>query len=208
MLSIIIPTKDCERTLVHTLAMLVSASVSGLVGDVVVADAESRDDTGEIADIAGCTLLVSSKPLGTRLRAAAASARGNWFLFLHSGAVLESGWAESVTRFIEEADWLAATDARAAVFRKMPPGGAPAFLPALVALVRSAIGERPLPQQGLLISRGHYDVLGGHRDDSADPEADLLRRIGRRNLIRLDRTITMLDDKPRRRQAAAAREIG
>lgn len=201
MLSVIIPTKDCERRLVHTLAMLVSASVSGLVGDVVIADSGSSDDTVEVADIAGCTVLVSSDPLGARLRAAALAARGDWLLFLHPGSVLGSGWAESAKRFIEEADWLAATDARAAVFRKAQPGGEQAFLPALVALVRSALGgERPLPQQGLLISRGHYDVLGGHRDDSADPEAELLRRIGRRNLACLDRTITLLGDKPRKRR--------
>lgn len=203
MLSVIIPTKDCERTLVPTLAMLVGASVSGVVGDVVIADAGSRDDTGEIADIAGCTFLVSAEPLGSRLRAAAAAARGNWLLFLHSGSVLESGWADSVTRFFEEADWLAATDARAAVFRKAQGGSEQAFLPALVALVRSALGERPLPQQGLLISRGHYDMLGGHHGDSADPEADLIRRIGRRNLIRLDRTITLIGDTARKRQTSA-----
>jgi glycosyltransferase involved in cell wall biosynthesis len=199
MLSVIIPTRDCERALVHTLAMLVSASVSGLVGDVVIADAGSRDDTGEITEIAGCTLLVSADPLGTRLRAAVTAARGNWLLFLHPGSVLESGWAEAVTRFIDEADWLAATDARAAMFRKTQGGGEQAFLPALAALVRSALGERPLPQQGLLISRGHYDVLGGHRDDSADPEAELMRRIGRRNLVHLDSTITVLGAKPRKR---------
>ncbi|MEZ5787531.1 MAG: glycosyl transferase [Xanthobacteraceae bacterium] len=199
MLSVIIPTRDCERVLVHTLAMLVSASVSGLVGDVVIADSGSSDDTGEIADIAGCTLLVSSDPLGTRLRAAAAAARGNWLLFLHPGSVLESGWNETATRFIEEADWLAASDARAAVFRKAQPGGEQAFLPALASLVRSALGERPLPRQGLLISRGHYGVLGGHRDDSADPEAELIRRIGRRHLVRLDSTITLLGDKPGKR---------
>lgn len=200
MLSVIIPTKDCERTLVHTLAMLVSASVSGLVGDVVIADAASRDDTGEIADIAGCTLLVSAEPLGARLNAAAAAARGNWLLFLHPGSVLESGWADSVNRFIEEADWLAVSDARAAVFRKAQDRSEQAFLPALAALLRSALGERPLPQQGLLISRGHYDTLGGHRADAGDPEAELIRRIGRRNLVRLDRSIKQLSDTARKRQ--------
>jgi glycosyltransferase involved in cell wall biosynthesis len=201
MLSVIIPTKDCERILVHTLAMLVSASVSGLVADVVIADAGSRDDTGEIADIAGCTLLVSAEPLGVRLHAAAAAARGNWLLFLHPGAVIETAWAETVMRFIEETDWLDVADARAAVFRRAQSAGEQAFLPALAALVRSALGERPLPQQGLLISRGHYDALGGHRDDKPDPEAGLIKRIGRRNLVRLDRTITLLGDKPRKRRA-------
>lgn len=199
MLSVIIPTRDCDRALVNTLAMLVSASVSGLIGDVVIADAGSRDDTGEVAEIAGCTLLVSADPLGTRLRAAVAAARGGWLLFLRPGSMLDSGWAEAASRFIDEADWLATSDARAAVFRKAAPGGEQAFLPALAALVKSALGERMAPQQGLLISRGHYDMLGGHREDAADPETDLLRRIGRRRLVRLDSAITLLPDKPRSR---------
>ena len=71
MLSVIIATRNCERALVHTLSMLVGASVAGVVRDVVVADAGSSDETGEIADIAGCALLVSGAPLATRLREAA-----------------------------------------------------------------------------------------------------------------------------------------
>jgi hypothetical protein len=71
MLSVIIATRNCERALVHTLSMLVGASVAGVVRDVVVADAGSSDETGEIADIAGCALLVSGAPLAERLREAA-----------------------------------------------------------------------------------------------------------------------------------------
>lgn len=197
MLSIIIPTKDCERPLVHTLAMLVRASVSGLVGDVVIADAGSRDDTGEIAEIAGCTLLTSTDPLGERLRAAVAAARGTWLLFLQPGSVLDREWAETARGFIEQADWLAAADARAATFSKAQGGGEQSFLPALLAFVRSRMSDAPAPERGLLISRSHYDALGGHRDGSDDPEAELMRRIGRRRLVRLRSAIAMLPDNPK-----------
>jgi hypothetical protein len=36
-----------------------------------------------------------------------------------------------------------------------------------------------------MISRDAYDRLGGHREGVADPEAELLRRIGRRRIVTL-----------------------
>ena len=46
------------------------------------------------------------------------------------------------------------------------------------SLVRAAFG-RPHPRQGLLISKMHYERIGGHRDGVEDTETDLLRRLGR-----------------------------
>ena len=75
MLSAIISTHESERSLVPTLAALVPGAAAGLLADVVVADANSRDATAEVADIAGCRYLSSSDPLGARLKAAAATTR-------------------------------------------------------------------------------------------------------------------------------------
>jgi hypothetical protein len=36
-----------------------------------------------------------------------------------------------------------------------------------------------------MISRQCYERVGGHREAAADPEADLLRRLGRRRLVTL-----------------------
>ena len=44
-LSVIIPTLDCERSLVPTLASLVSGAAVGTVRDVIIADGGSRDAT-------------------------------------------------------------------------------------------------------------------------------------------------------------------
>jgi hypothetical protein len=43
----------------------------------------------------------------------------------------------------------------------------------------------PDSDQGLMISRQCYDRVGGHRAEAADPERDLLRRLGRRRLVTL-----------------------
>ena len=44
-----------------TLAALVPGAATGLLAEVVIADANSRDATAEVADIAGCRFLASSE---------------------------------------------------------------------------------------------------------------------------------------------------
>jgi glycosyltransferase involved in cell wall biosynthesis len=184
MISVVVATHESERSLVPTLSALVAGVTGGLLGEVVVADASSSDATAQVAEVAGCRFVASSEPLGARLKAAAASTRGAWLMFLHAGTVLEPGWVGIVERFIERADLLDG-NARAAVFR--PPGFADLLRPGLaelLAVLRSTLGGGPKPDQGLLIARSLYDEIGGHRpDDSAD--AALLRRLGRRRIAML-----------------------
>jgi glycosyltransferase involved in cell wall biosynthesis len=182
MLSVVIPTFDSERALVPTLAMLVPAAMSGIVRDVTIADGGSTDGTLEVADVAGCNVLMSSAPLAQRLREAAAMARASWLMFLRPGTVLDTTWLDETVNFIEQIE---PGDA-AAVFRKAvsPRASYPAVIEALAVLKFALIG-RAGPDQGLIISTRLYGELGGHRDGSADPEADLLARLGRRRIVML-----------------------
>jgi glycosyltransferase involved in cell wall biosynthesis len=164
MLSAIIATHESERALVPTLAALVPGAVSGLVTEVLVADAGSRDATREVADVAGARFMSSSDPLGIRLKAAAASTRSPWLLFLRAGTVPEPAWLTAIERFIDEAS----PKPRAAAFRAQPTGGLRMFLRLM----------RPHPDQGLLIARPHYDAIGGHRA-AKKAELDLMLRAGR-----------------------------
>jgi glycosyltransferase involved in cell wall biosynthesis len=185
MISVIVGTDDSERALVPTLAALVPGAAAGAVREVIVADGGSRDQTAEVADIAGCRLMVSPGPLGGRLRAAAAAARSSWLMFLRPGIVPDPAWIAEATHFVESHELRGLETAAAAVFRPAPsPGTArPALIEALV-LLRAAFGWRPRPDQGLLISKRLYGSLGGHHD-AADAEADLLRRLGRRRIVML-----------------------
>ncbi len=170
MFSVIIATSDSERPLVATLAALVPGATAGLVREVIIADGGSRDETERVADIAGCHFVSSAKPLGVRLKEAAAGARGEWLMFLDPGVVPDPGWIDECAVFLAKAD-----ARKAAVFA---PGTG--MLPAL----RRAINLLPRPTQGLLIPKPLYDELGGHRD-TADAQTDLLRRIGRGRLVTL-----------------------
>ncbi|AXK83381.1 glycosyl transferase [Pseudolabrys taiwanensis] len=183
MLSAIIATHESERPLVPTLAALVPGATAGLLTEVVIADAASADETAEVADIAGCRFMSSREPVGGRLRAAAASTRTPWLLFLRPGTVPEPGWVAAAENF------MAATSAseapRAAIFR--PSSAADALRPAwaeLLTLLRATLVGGARPEQGLLIPRRLYDSVGGHPAGN-DAEAALLRKLGRRRLAML-----------------------
>lgn len=171
MFSIILATHDSERTLVPTLAALVPGATAGLVREVIVADAGSRDETEKVADIAGCVFFKEPGPPGPRLAAAAARARGDWLMVLHPGVVPGITWIDETFAFVEQT----LERPRAAVF---------AAAESTLARLRRALGALPAPRQGLILRKGFYREIGGHRD-VAQPEADLVRRIGRRRLVRL-----------------------
>lgn len=179
MLSVIIATRDSERPLVRTLAALVPGATSGLITEVLIADAGSRDDTPAVADIAGCKLLTADAPLGKRLQAAASAARAPWLMFLQPGIVLDTPWIGETRGFVERP----LRGAQAAVFRPARPAQSP--LREAVGLVVAALATRPRPEQGLVIAADFYRETGGHSEQARDPESDLLRRIGRRRLARL-----------------------
>jgi len=184
-LSVIIATRESERALVRTLAVLVAGAAAGAIREVIVADAGSRDATAEVADMAGCRVMISRAPLGARLREAAATARGSWLLFLQPGTLLDPTWIEETMAFIAGNERRPEESRRAAVFR--PVSGADAPRPLLIDalfLLRAALGGRPRPQQGLLIAKPLYVSLGGHRPE-ANAELDLLQRLGRRRIVML-----------------------
>jgi glycosyltransferase involved in cell wall biosynthesis len=185
MLSVIIPTLDCERSLVPTLATLVPGAAVGTVRDVIVADGGSRDATLEVADIAGCEIMTSHASLAVRLREATAKARASWVMFLKPGVVLDATWIDEVDRFVQQAEAHGVIDAPAAAFRAVAAQGfARPLLAEAWSSLRLALGGRIAPEQGLIIPKVLYERLGRHRDVQ-DPEADLLARLGRRRIVLL-----------------------
>ena len=183
MISVILPTRESERVLVPTLAALVAGSAAGLVRDVLIADAGSRDDTAKVADAAGCVFLPGPADLGARLRAAAQVARGNWLLFLDPASVLEEGWTREVRAFVDSAERTGAVERRAATFRlRMARFGVAPRLAEAAAATRLVLIGRPRLEQGLLIAKRFYQALGGHGEGAA-AHRRLVGRIGRRIVV-------------------------
>ena len=176
MLSVIIATFNSERPLVRTLAALVPGATAGLVSEVLIADGGSQDETAAVADVAGCDFLLAEGPLGRRLKSAAASARAPWLVFLRPGTIPDTPWTAEVRGFVEQAS----PPGRAAVFRRA--GSTPSGLRDAFTLIGTALGARPRAEQGLIIAKEFYRQIGGHSERAADPETDLIRRIGRRRI--------------------------
>ncbi|MBX3529141.1 MAG: glycosyl transferase family 2 [Rhizobiaceae bacterium] len=133
MLTVLIETLNDEERLARTLASLVGGAVEGVVREVVVCDRGSIDQTGLVADHAGCLWLEHAD-----LAAGIRRARGDWLLLLEPGARLVPGWPEPVLRHASEV----AAPARFTRSR----AGAPRFLSRLF------LPRRPLAD-GLLISK-------------------------------------------------------
>ena len=182
MLSVIIPTEGVERTAVATLAALVPGAAAGLVREVVLVDRAGTEVIERVADVAGCRFLPFQGSRAAALAAGARQARSPWLMFLHPGAVLDSGWIEETTQFIQRVS--DSDRPRAGIFRYARSPYADSRLRDGFKFIARMIAG-PQADQGLLIARDHCERLGGHAD-ARRSEARLLRQLGRssRTLLR------------------------
>lgn len=202
-LSVVIPTLNAAATLPGCLYRLAEGLASGVVAEIIVSDGGSSDGTPILARRSGARVLRTPKGRGAQLRAGMAAAGNPWLLALHADTRLEIGWSRHVAAFCGMAD----APARAAAFRFALLDQSPEArrLERLVAWRCRRLGL-PYGDQGLLISRGLYEQLGGYRPLPLMEDVDLVRRLGRHRLTLLPvRAFTAADrfqrDGYRRRSA-------
>ena len=181
MISVVIPTLNPGPRFGEALAALVPGAAEGVVKEVVVADAGSTDRTLELAEEAGCRVVTAEKSRGGQMIAAAAAAKGDWLLFLHADTVLSPGWERAVERHI------ASRPTKAGYFRlRFDDPSATARIWERFVGLRCRLFSLPYGDQGLLLSRAHYDAVGGFPDWPLMEDVELIRRIGRRRLAPVD----------------------
>ena len=176
-IDVVIPTLNAARSLATTLDSLRGNDRIA----VTVCDGGSRDDTTTIARRAGATVVVSEPGRGRQLAEGAAVGSAPWLLFLHADTTLSPGWPAAARRFMAEAT------SQAAYFRLRFNSADPRArrIERLAAWRSRALGL-PYGDQGLLMARALYRHLGGFRPLPLMEDVDLVRRIGRRNLVPLD----------------------
>jgi hypothetical protein len=189
MLSVIIPTEGVEQPAVATLAALVPGAAAGIIREVLLVDRTDNGVIERVADVSGCRFLRFEGTRAAALAAGARQARSPWLMFLRPGAVLDTGWIEETTQFIQGV--AASGRPRAGVFRyARSPYADSGWRDNFKSLARTFVG--PLSDQGLLIARDHYERLGGHAPDARRSEARLLRQLGRSSRTVLRSRIVMI----------------
>ena len=187
-LSVIVPALDAAATLPATLAALEAAREGGLLREVLVVDGGSGDETVAVAERWGARVLKVAANRGAQLAAGGAAATGDWLLFLHADTRLGPGWVAAARAFMARAaSERPGSDQRAAAFRLVLDDSDPrARRVERLANWRGRALGLPYGDQGLLIARGFYQALGGHRPLPLMEDVALARRIGRRRIVILD----------------------
>ena len=175
-ISVVIPALEVGEALRPTVD-----SVKGCVDDLVVSDGRSSDHTAAYAKQSGAMVVVGERGRGQQLRRGAEIATGDWLLFLHADTVLEEGWIDEARQFIAE------NGEKSAVFSFAldDPNPWARMIEKGVAL-RCRLLALPYGDQGLLISRTLYDSIGGYKPIALFEDVDIIRRLGRRRLVRLN----------------------
>jgi rSAM/selenodomain-associated transferase 2 len=188
-LSVIIPTLNAAGPLMGTLLSL------GAVDDLVVVDGGSTDRTVEVAKAFGARIVTAPAGRGNQLMAGAAAATGPWLLFLHADTPLTEGWRAEVEKFVADPR----ESAKAAVFRfALDDRSWQARLVEIAVSWRVRIFGLSYGDQGLLIRRDFYRVLGGFPAWPLMEDVHLVRRIGRDRLTLLQSTARTSAERWRR----------
>jgi len=165
------------------------------VAEVIVVDGQSTDGSAQVASREGAAVLEVPPCRGAQARAGAQRAASGWLLFLHADTRLDAAAWAAIRRAVAQGDV-----GRAGTFRlKLDDGAWQARLIELGVRLRVALLALPYGDQGLLIHRSLYEQAGGYRDLPLMEDVDLVRRLGRRRLARLDGTATTSAERWRRR---------
>lgn len=170
-ISIIIPTLDAAASLPDTLARVMEGLNAGLVRELVISDGGSSDDIEALAGEVGARFIAGPAGRGGQLARGADTAQGDWLLFLHADTWLPEGWSEASLQHIH-ANQSALVFSLS--FRSV------GFMPKMTsawANLRSRVFGLPYGDQALLISRTHYDSIGGYPDQPLMEDVAIVRAL-------------------------------
>jgi rSAM/selenodomain-associated transferase 2 len=169
MITVIIPTLDEAPRLAPLIASLRAEAEAC---EVIVVDGGSSDATQAVACAAGAVILSAARGRGPQLRAGAARARGDIFLFLHADTWFPAGGLAAIVNCLKEDP-----AALGGNFRLLFDGvsGFDRWLERFYAWLRRRgfyYGD-----SGIFVRRHVYDALGGFTPLAVMEDYDFVRRL-------------------------------
>ncbi len=180
----VIPALNEAERLPRAFAALEEGVRTGLVAEWTLADAGSTDRTVAVARELGFRVVTGAKGRGAQLAAGAQAAAGamgpgDAYLFLHADTALSPGWSRPAELFLKQAQ--DRDRAAAFAFALDEHSGRARRLAAMVNWRARAL-KLPYGDQGLILTRGFYERLGGFKPWALFEDVNLVRRIGRSRL--------------------------
>ncbi len=174
-LSVIIPTLNEE---IHLPILLERLNQSG-PHEIIVADGGSHDGTLQIAIQAGVRVISATTGRASQMNRAAATATGEFLLFLHADTMPPPDFQQVITRVLQS------PSTSAGAFRFQLAGdlaGAP-LIESLVNLRCSLLGT-PYGDQGLFVRRRIFQHVGGYPEWPVMEDLHLVRQLKRLGPVR------------------------
>lgn len=172
-ITVVIPTLNAGNTLCRTLSSLPCG-----LGNIIICDGGSRDDTVSIAKSHGIDIVQTPRGRGRQLHAGANAASGEWLLFLHADTLLTYQAVGAMTCFINDC----INQERLGYFRfKLDDNGMQAKKLERRVRWRCHTFALPYGDQGFLISRRFYDHVGGFQTLPLMEDVDFIWRIEKKS---------------------------
>ena len=179
MLSIIVPTINEAKRLPLFLADL---NYYPNKFELIISDCKSSDLTELIARIGGAGVIKNDiKGRGHQLHKGATKSSGEWLLFLHADSRLDKNWGWEVAKIINKE-----FNQKYAWFFdfKIENQGISWLLLEFTVFIRSYILQKPYGDQGLLISKALYNMIGGYKKIPIMEDIDISIRLNQKTKMK------------------------
>jgi rSAM/selenodomain-associated transferase 2 len=167
-ISVIIPVANEAASLAQCLAC-----IGGAPNEIIVVDATSEDETGALAQAAGCKVVSSPQRHRARqMNLGAAKARGAILLFLHADTWLPKNALGKIVEAIERSGAVGG-----GFSRRYRSSSFTLAMTSRLAGLRNRLFGWHLGDQALFVRRDVFEKLDGYRDIPIFEDLDFSRRL-------------------------------
>ncbi len=175
-LSIIIPARNEANLIAATIKRALTAEGT----QIIVVDGDSQDDTAQIAQTSGATVLSCPPGRARQMNHGAAHATGKVLLFLHADTRLPRRYDNTIRELLRQPKVVAGA------FRLRIGAASPSLrLIAAAANLRSSLLGMPYGDQALFVTADTFTRLGGLPDLPVMEDYEFVRRLKRLGKIRI-----------------------